>query len=194
MPQLDKLYPRRQVSSTNNIYEHRHHLLRAVKCGLFGGWLRKNWNHFWAWLPDIWDLYKCECVVIVYILPRLIPTKCPPAWPVLVLQHASDVWVSLRKQPSWSDYTEVSADVEARCQSFTLCSHSDFGCRSKFWQKRYGEVSMWNNSNFEGYHEIGIVSVLKGFFSQENLLMSGLTCVISLFRAYFSLHCFACLY
>lgn len=45
---------------------------------------------------------------------------------------------------------------------------------------------MWNNSNFEGNHEIGIVSVLKGFFSQENLLMSGLTCVISLFRAYFS--------
>lgn len=60
------------------------------------------------------------------------------------------------------------------------------GCRSKFWQKRYSEVSMWNNSNFEGNHEIGIVSVLKGFFSQENLLISGLTCVISLFRAYFS--------
>lgn len=46
VPRLDELCPRREVSGRNNICEQRHHLLRAVKCGLFGGKLRKqHCNH-----------------------------------------------------------------------------------------------------------------------------------------------------
>lgn len=78
VPRLDELCPRREVSGRNNICEQRHHLLRAVKCGLFGGKLTKqHWNHLQAWacLPDFWDLCECEHIVIFYILPCLIPTK-----------------------------------------------------------------------------------------------------------------------
>lgn len=42
VPRLDELCPRREVSGRNNICEQRHCLLRAVKCGLLRGKLRKQ--------------------------------------------------------------------------------------------------------------------------------------------------------
>lgn len=124
--------------------------------------------------------------MIFYILPCSLPIKYPPVWPVLVLQRASHVWVSQDTQPLALATQRPSLIQKRDVKVSDSVLIQILGCGSKSWQKRHGETPMWNNITFAGGDEVNSFCTPVILFSKENVLLGGLTCVISLFRAYFS--------